>query len=98
MANTTSKKSSIKASSAKTSGKPPPGDKTFRIDTEIHFYDIEDGDETEEGQEAEILVVYDSRLAASNKNLIKRKFLYINTFNKKVPSWCTHRSEERRAP
>ena len=49
MAKTISKKRSVKDSEAKPSGKPPPGDKTLRIDPKIHFYAIEDGDETEEG-------------------------------------------------
>ena len=47
MDNTTSKKISVKDSSAKPSGKPPPGDKTFGIEPEIRFYAIEDCDETE---------------------------------------------------
>ena len=57
MAKTISKKSSIKASSAKTLGKPPPGDKTFGIEPVIRFYYIEDDDETEKVEETEILVV-----------------------------------------
>ena len=67
-----SKKSSVKVSAAKPSGKPPTGDKTWGIDPDIRFYDIEDGDETEKSEEAEILVVYDSSLAASKQNLVKR--------------------------
>ena len=65
MVNIISKKISAKASAAKPLGKPSPGDKTFGIDTGILFYAIEDGDETEEGEETEILVIYDSSLAAS---------------------------------
>ena len=42
-----SEKSSVKASAAKPSVKPPPGDKYFGIDPDIRFYEIEDGDETE---------------------------------------------------
>ena len=42
-----SNKSSVKDSTSKPSGKPPPGDKNCGIDTAIHFYEIEDGDETE---------------------------------------------------
>ena len=49
MGKTISKKISFKASSVKPLGKPPPGDKTFGIDPATRFYDIEDGDETEEG-------------------------------------------------
>ena len=28
-------------------GKPPPGDKTLRLEPAIHFYEIEAGDKTE---------------------------------------------------
>ena len=48
MAKTISKKSSVKASSDKPSGKPPPRDKILGLDPEIRFYDIEDGDEIKE--------------------------------------------------
>ena len=46
MGKTTSKKISVKASAAKTSGKPPPGDKTLGLDPEIHFYTLEYSGET----------------------------------------------------
>ena len=56
MENTISKKSSVEASTYKNSvkplGNPPPGDKTLGIETLIRFYAIEDGDDTEEGEEA----------------------------------------------
>ena len=51
------------------------------IDPEIRFYAIEDIDETEEGEESEIPDIHNSRLAVSKKNLIKRKFPYIDTFD-----------------
>ena len=51
MAMTISKKQFAKDSEAKPLGKPLPGDKTFRLEPEIHLYAIEDGDETEEGEE-----------------------------------------------
>ena len=57
MARTISKKISIKALSSKPLGKPPPGDKNFGIEPAIQFYAIEDGDDTEKGEESEILVV-----------------------------------------
>ena len=57
MANSISKKSSIKASSAKPLGKPTPGDKTFGVYPGINFYAIEDKDETKKGEKVEILVV-----------------------------------------
>ena len=41
------KKISDKVSAAKPLGKPPPGDKTFGVEPTIHFYAIEDVDETE---------------------------------------------------
>ena len=52
MAKTISKKISVKASSAKPSGKTLHRYKTLRLETDIRFYDIEDGDKTEEGYEA----------------------------------------------
>ena len=47
-----SKKSYFKASTAKPSGKLPPGDKTCGLEPDIRFYEIEDGDVTEKGEEA----------------------------------------------
>ena len=85
MAKTISKKISVKASAAKPPGNPPTGDKTFGIEPDIRFYAIEDGHETEKREEAKILVVYDSILAASNQNLVKRQFPYINTFDQEGP-------------
>ena len=81
MAKSVSKKISSKASAAKPSGKPPPGDKSFGLDPDIRFYDIEDKDETEKEEESEILVVYESSLAASKQNLVKRQFPYIYAFD-----------------
>ena len=86
MSKTISKKRYVIASVDKPLGKPPPGDKTLGIETAIRFYDIEDSDETEEGEESEILVVYDSSLAAFNKNLVKRKFPYIDMFDHEGPA------------
>ena len=85
MANTISDKSSVKASEAKPSGKPPPGDKTFGLDPAIRFYSIEDRDKTEKGEESEILVVYDSSLTSSKQNLVKRQFPYIDMFDQEGP-------------
>ena len=62
-----------------------PRDKTFFLDPAIRFYAIEYGDETEKEEEEEILVVYDSSLALSNQNLVKRQFPYINTFDHEGP-------------
>ena len=72
MAKTISNKISAKDSAVKTLGKPLPGDKTFGIEPAIRFYAIEDGDETEKGEESEILVVYDSSLASYKQILVKR--------------------------
>ena len=47
---------SVKASAAKLLGKPPPRDKTLGLEPAIRFFKIEDGAETEEGEESEILI------------------------------------------
>ena len=41
-----------KASTAKTSENPPPGNKSLGIDPAIRLYEIKDGDKNEEGEEA----------------------------------------------
>ena len=46
MGKTTSKKISVKASTDKPLGNPPPGYKTLGIEPETRFYAIEDSDET----------------------------------------------------
>ena len=48
MGKTTSKKISVKSSTAKPSGKSLPGDKTLVIEPETRFYAIEVSDKTEE--------------------------------------------------
>ena len=83
---TTSKKSYVKASEAKPTSKPTSGDKTPGIEPSIHFYAIEDVAKTGEGEEAEIILIHNSSLEASKKNLVKRKFSYINTFNHEGPA------------
>ena len=65
MANTICNKIPVKASAAKPLVKPLPGDKTLGIEPEIRFYVIEDGDDTEKGEEEKILVIHNSILAAS---------------------------------
>ena len=75
MAKTISKKLSLMASASKPSGKPPTGDKTLGLEKETCFQYIEDGDETEEAEEAEIPLFQDSSLAESKQNLINRIFL-----------------------
>ena len=47
---------------------------------------IEDGDNTEEGEEAEILFIHSSILTASKQNLVKSKFPWIDMFNHKGPA------------
>ena len=81
MSKSISKKISVNALAAKTLGKPQPGDNSFGLDLDIRFYDTEDGDETKKGEETEILVVYDSSLAASKQKFVKRQFPYIDTFD-----------------
>ena len=86
MADTISKKISVHASAAKPLVKPPPGDKTLGLEPAIRFYSIEDGDETEEVEEAEILVIHNSSLKLSKKILVKRKFIFINMFSHEGPA------------
>ena len=86
MGKTTSKKTSVKTSSENPLVNPPPGDKTLGLDPEIRFYTLEDGDDTVEGEETEICLVYDSTLTVYRQNLIKRKFPYIDTFNHEIPA------------
>ena len=62
----------VKSSIAKPNGKPTTGHKTLGIETDIHLYKIEEGDNNEEGGESEILVIHESSLVSSNKNLVKR--------------------------
>ena len=76
----------VKASAANNNGKPPPGDKTLGVDPDIRFYEIEDGDKTEEVEESEILVVHYSSLASFNKSLFKRKFPWVEMFYYEVPT------------
>ena len=52
----------------------------------INFYALEDGDDTEEVKESEILVIHDSSLAAYNQKFVKRKFSFINTFDHEGPA------------
>ena len=70
-----------KASTANRNGNPPPWDKPLDLDPPLCFYEIEEGEKDEELEELEILVNNDSRLSASNQNLIKSKFQHINMFN-----------------
>ena len=86
MVKTTRKKRSVKASADKTSGKPPPRDKTLVLEPAIHFYKLEDGGETAEGEESEIPVVCDSSLTVSKQNLVKRKSPYIDMFDHEGPA------------
>ena len=42
----------VKASITKRNGNPLPGDKTPDLEPDIFFYEIKDGDNTKEGEEA----------------------------------------------
>ena len=75
----------IKDSTTKPDGKPPPINKRLWVDPSIHFYEIEDGDNNEEGEEAEILVIHYSSLTVSKQDLVKRKFPWINPFDHEIP-------------
>ena len=59
MAKSSIKRNQAKASTSNPLGKPPPGDKSLGLEPAIRFYLIEDGDKTEEGEEAEILIIHD---------------------------------------
>ena len=83
-AKTISKKISVKSSAAKPLGKPLPGDKTLGREPAIRFYAIEDFGQTEEGEEAEMIIVHDSNLAVYKQNLVKSNFPYIDTFDHEV--------------
>ena len=65
MARSIRKRNPVKASTYKSLGKHPPGDKNLRLDTYIRFYEIEDGDNTEEWEDAEIIITHDKSLAAT---------------------------------
>ena len=51
MGKTTCKKISVKDSEARPLGEPLTRDKTLVLDTEIHIYAIQEGDDTEEGED-----------------------------------------------
>ena len=85
MAKTISKKISVKTSSDNPLVKPPPRDKTLGIEPAIRLYNLKEGDDTAEKEEAEILVVHHSNPAFSNQNLVKRRFPYIDTHNYEKP-------------
>ena len=69
----------VKASTTKPNGKTPPGDKYLGIEIYIRFYEIEDGDNNDEGKESEIIVIHNLSLMVSKQNLIRCKFPYIDT-------------------
>ena len=71
MAKTISKKISVKDSAANSLGKPPTRDKTLGVEPEILFYELEDVDETTEGEEVEIIFVHDSNLRYISKNSLR---------------------------
>ena len=81
MAKTISTRNVAKASTTKPLGKPLPGDKFLGIEPAIRFYEIEDGDKTEEGEESEIFIMRDKILTVTLKNLLKRWLLFIDTFD-----------------
>ena len=70
MTKTISRKSSVKASAAKTLGNPPIGYKTLRIEPEIRFYELEHVDKTEEEEKSEILIITNK----SSRQLIKDRY------------------------
>ena len=86
LARENSKRKAVNYSTDKPNSKPPPGDKSLGIDPDIRFYKTEDGYLTEEVQEEEILTMHDKILTATKKNIVKRKFPYIDTFENQGPS------------
>ena len=81
MARSISKRNILKVSIAKPSFKPLPEDKSLGLDSSIRLYELEDGDKTEEGEDAEILIVQDKSLAATKQKYRQEKFPYIDTFD-----------------
>ena len=75
----------VKASTAKPNGKPPPRSKSLGIEPAILFYEIEGGDKTDKLEESEVLIMHDKSLVTTKKNLVKRKFPYINMFDHHGP-------------
>ena len=59
MAKTIIRRSLVKVSAAKPSGKTPPKDKTLELEPAIRFYETEDSDKTEEGEKHKILIIND---------------------------------------
>ena len=57
MSKTINKKISVKTSEDKPSGKPLPGNKTLVIEPVVRFHAIKDSENTEEGEEVEILFI-----------------------------------------
>ena len=58
MTESISKRNEAKASMEKLLGKPTPRDTSLGIELAIHFYSLEDGDQTEEGEEAEKSILF----------------------------------------
>ena len=61
-------------------GNPPPRDEPLGLKSEICFFAIEEGDETDKGEEAEILVITTKSSWQPSKN-------YINPFNRDIIIW-----------
>ena len=86
MAKTINKKISVKTSADKPLGKPLPGNKTLVIEPVVRFHAIKYSENTEEGEEVEIIFIYNSNLSISKQKLVKRKFPYIDTFDPEGPT------------
>ena len=70
MARSISKGNTEKVSTSMPLGKPPTGDKSLILEPTTHFYEIEDSDNTEEGEEAEIFVIHDKSLTSTKQRPI----------------------------
>ena len=81
MARPISKRNYSKASTSTPLGNPPPENKPLGLGPDIFLYEIEDGDNNEEGEYLEILTIKYKSLPSTKQNLVKRNLPYIDTFN-----------------
>ena len=62
-------------------GKYSPGDKHSRLEWAIHFYEVEDNDKSNIGDEEVIHFKIDKALSATNQNIKKMTFQVITYFD-----------------
>ena len=66
-------------------GKTLPENKSLGLDPDIFLYEIEDGDNSEKGEDSEILNIKYKRLPSTKQNLVNRNLPYIDMFNHMGP-------------